>query len=250
MSGSVPGFHALIYHEIVPLAELPNGGREVTVSDGYRDVLPDRLFVAVDEFKRQMRWLAEHGYVSVTLSDVKAFYFDHAPPPEHSVLLCFDDLYQSVKQHAYPVLRELGFHAVGFVVHDWIFPDPQPPNRKRSITLSWAELDEMHDVFEYAHHSAGFHTRGPDGPALQSATRTEIRDDIERGAERLDEPHIYAYPFGLSSLEAVAWLAETGVRLAFTTQSGYNNADTPKLQLNRTGVLRTTSFAEFVSALK
>ena len=249
MTGNGQGFHALMYHEVVAPDDLPAGGRAIDVADGYADVLPDRLFVPAEEFQRQMRWLKDTGFATVTPGDLHAFYDGRALLPERAVLLTFDDLYQSVRQYAYPLLRELEFRATGFVIHDWVFGKPQPAGRNLSRTLSWPELDRMRNVFEYAHHSAGLHTRGDAGTAVQLASQAVLAEDLRRGTGGLDYPDVYAYPFGLYSEQTVRWLRDAGVSLAFTTHPGYNDARTPRLQLHRTGVFRTTTFAEFVAVL-
>ncbi len=58
------------------------------------------------------------NYHTLTLAEVKDFYFQQQPLPEKSVLT-FDDCYQSMKEYAYPLLKEAGFKATAFVVTGW-----------------------------------------------------------------------------------------------------------------------------------
>lgn len=197
-----------------------------------------------------MRYLKEAGYTTVTLTEVRSFLSEGGPLPPRPVLLTFDDLYQSVRYNAYPVLRELGLHAIGFVVGDWIFAEPQPRAAELSRALSWRELDEMRDVFSYAHHSSGLHTREEHGTAVERAPRDLLLHDLHRLSDRLDEPRAYAYPFGAYTLQTIEWLREAGVELGFTSQPGLNTTGTPALELRRNTVLADTDMDAFTRMLE
>lgn len=239
-----------MYHEIVPDEGLPRTGRPVDVHQRYADLLPRRLFVTETAFRAQMELLRAEGATTIGLDDVRSFVEGRSSLPERAILLTFDDLYQSVRYRALPVLRELGFRAVGFVVHDWVFPEAREQTDELSRTLSWPELHEMSDVFEYAHHSAGLHTRGEHGTAVERAPRDLLVQDTRRGTQRLDAPDVYAYPFGAYTDQTVEWLAESGITLAFTTQPGYNTATTPPLALHRDAVLCDTGVSEISAFLR
>ena len=196
-----------------------------------------------------MRYLKEVGYTTLTLTEVRSFLSGSQPLPPRPVLLTFDDLYQSVRYDAYPLLRELGLRATGFVVGDWIFSEPQPRAAELSRTLSWRELDEMRDVFSYAHHSSGLHTREEHGTAVERAPRDLLLHDLRRLSGRLDEPRAYAYPFGVYTPQTIEWLREAGVELGFTSQPGLNTRDTPALELRRNTVLADTDLDAFARML-
>jgi peptidoglycan/xylan/chitin deacetylase (PgdA/CDA1 family) len=247
MSSTPDGFHALMYHEVVPENEMPTEGRPIDVYQQYADVLPAPLFIRVEEFRAQMHWLKRHGFTTVTLNDVRQFIHNGWTLPDNPVLLTVDDLFQSVRMHAYPILQELGFHAVGFVVGAWVFPTPEPPTTTVSRTLSWPDLASMADVFEYANHSTSLHTRTGGESAVQSASRDTLLEDLRQGASRLDQPDVYAYPFGSYTNKAIEWLESGGAALAFTTNPGYNNAKTPPMRLHRNGIFRGMSLDAFAS---
>jgi peptidoglycan/xylan/chitin deacetylase (PgdA/CDA1 family) len=72
---------------------------------------PD-LFVRPADFKRQMNWLAQHGYHGVTLQQVYDYWRDGAPLPLHPIVMSFDDGYLGQHTNALPVLRKLGWPGV------------------------------------------------------------------------------------------------------------------------------------------
>jgi peptidoglycan/xylan/chitin deacetylase (PgdA/CDA1 family) len=243
------GFTALMYHEICPVDDIPQRGRSIDVHQHYHDTLPQALFLGVDEFARQMRWLADCEYHCLSLMEIKRFYLHDEPLPERSVLLTFDDLYQSVMDLAYPVLADLEMKAAGFVVGDWIYPEARSRSHEFSRTLSWPELRDMAGVFEYANHSAALHTRDESGTALELAARETVLNDTRRAGTYVDHPDVYAYPFGVIGDQCSQWLAESGISLAFTTCPGYNSLKTDPLKLHRNPILCDTSFDDFRSQL-
>ena len=67
---------------------------------------------------------------------IKRFYFHDDSLQERSILLTFDDLYQSVLDFTYPVPAELKMKACGFLVGDCIFPKARSRSPHFSRTLS------------------------------------------------------------------------------------------------------------------
>jgi peptidoglycan/xylan/chitin deacetylase (PgdA/CDA1 family) len=75
----------------------------------------DGQFVHVDDFARQMRYLARHYHV-VSLDDC---FTPHADQP-YRAAVTFDDAYASIYQYAYPIMRELRLPGTVFVPTDFI----------------------------------------------------------------------------------------------------------------------------------
>lgn len=102
--------------------------------------------VSVDQFKRQVQWLKEEGYQTITITDlVEAIrygkYLPHKP-----VILTFDDGYLDVYQNAYPILQEVGFTATMYLIENTL-------NDYGYITD--AIIDELSDAgWEFGNHSA------------------------------------------------------------------------------------------------
>lgn len=83
-----------------------------------------------ETFERQMRLLKEQGYTPISFDELIAFVEQGTPLPEKPVMITFDDGYTSNAVYAYPVLRELGFHASIFAIgcsigHDRYYKDTQ-----------------------------------------------------------------------------------------------------------------------------
>lgn len=230
-------FTTLLYHEIrESRMHRPEQASPIEVKQDYRDNLPPPLFVTLENFLAQMEYLHENGFHTLTLSEIKDYYHRGAGLPEKSVLLTFDDCYQSVGLYAYPTLKKYGFHAVAFVVTGWLNTQRKPFDPEKSICLTVKELEEMSDIFEYANHTDQFHTRtGTTVSRMLEADQEKTSEDLDRcnASPLVGAKDVFAYPFGLYSDLNVALLKNKGFKLAFTTEGGSNTKDTPSLLLKR-----------------
>jgi peptidoglycan/xylan/chitin deacetylase (PgdA/CDA1 family) len=240
------GFKVLMYHEIIKKEDFNYAEyKGIRVQQDYRDILPPVLFAYLENFEKQMKYLYDEGYVTLSLNDVIEFYYNNKALAEKSVLLTFDDMYKSVLLYAYPTLKKYGFHAVGFVVKDWIFDEAQSHSANQSVCLSKEELNKMRDVFEYANHTKALHTRKEGQGALQMVDKTSFLEDINACEQFADTKHVFAYPFGIYTDENIAWLTEAGFKLAFTSEGGTNTKTTEPYELHRNGVLLDYDFGKF-----
>lgn len=105
-------------------------------------------------FEKQMRWLYEHGYQTVSLQDVARWREGRGELPPKPIVITFDDGDRSVLEHAWPVLDRYGFTATFFVVTGKVGESWQGVDN-----LSWAELRQMHDsgTFDIQSHTHDLH---------------------------------------------------------------------------------------------
>jgi len=110
--------------------------------------------VTESQFDKQMRWLYENGYQTVSLEDVARWREGSAELPPRPVVITFDDGDRSVLEHAWPVLDRYGFTASFFVVTGKV-----GESWKGVDNLSWAELRQMNDsgTFSIQSHTHDLH---------------------------------------------------------------------------------------------
>lgn len=227
-------FKTLVFHEIRPLEELHEQQRPILVADGYEDALPLPLFDSLPLFQEQINYLKEEGFHTLSMAEVRAFYENGQPLPKKSVLLTFDDCYQSLKEYAYPVLKNAGFQATAFVAAGWLFQEPVSYQPEVSRVLSQQELTEMTDVFEYANHTTHFHERrGATQSRPMWETAEHFKEDLIACNNYVALTDVFAYPFGLYDQQTVSVLKELDFKLAFTTKPGINTEKTAPLELHR-----------------
>ncbi len=242
-------FSVLLYHEIRESRMLrPGQASPIEVRQAYEDQLPAPLFVTLDHFAGQMAYLAEQNYHTLTLSEITDYYYNSIPLPEKSVLLTFDDCYQSAGHYAYPILKQHGFHAVAFVVTGWLNEQVKPFDPERSVCMTPEQLERMTDVFEYANHTHDFHTRlNPATSRMMAAGDAELAADLAHCNDNplIQAKDVFAYPFGLYQKQNVDLLRQTGFRLAFTCIPGQNDRQTDPLLLKRNVIPHTMDMETF-----
>ncbi|NLU51771.1 MAG: polysaccharide deacetylase family protein [Clostridiaceae bacterium] len=245
------GFYTLMYHEIVEREGYDRKRyKGIKVKQNYHDVLPEGLFCLKDEFEKQMAYLFENGYTTLTIQQVIDFYYNDKPIPEKSVLLTFDDAYKSVLLNVYPILKKYNFHAVCFVVLGWLLDEAQEYTKEYSVCMSREELLSMSDVFEYCNHSNLLHTRKGIESALQYKDKDAVLADIKECEAFVNSKKVFAYPFGLYNKENIDWLKELGFLLAFTSVAGFNTRETNPLELHRNACLLQYNINDFIKLLE
>ena len=75
-----------------------------------------RFAVSLRSFKRQIGWLTQKGYETISLERLGSAIQGQETLPRKPVIITFDDGYQSVWDHAKPVLDQSGFTATVFLV--------------------------------------------------------------------------------------------------------------------------------------
>lgn len=97
-----------------------------------------------ERFEAAMHDLARSGWTSMELSDLVARVREGLPLPPRRFALTFDDGYESVHEHALPVLRRLNLRATLFLS---VGRQPEGGSRLPSLSgrrmLSWAQVEEL-----------------------------------------------------------------------------------------------------------
>lgn len=230
-------YSVLMYHELREARDFnPERPSPIDVKQSYTDVLPSMLFVTVEQFTEQMAYLREQNYYTLSLEEIREHYATGKPLPERSVLLTFDDCFQSVRTYALPVLRQYGLHAVAFVVTGWLHDQARPFDPDKSVCMASSELADMSDVFEFANHTNSMHRRyGPEASDLLLSDNAALAADLKQCNAHpvIQAGDVFAYPFGLYDARNMDVLRQAGFKLAFTTEPGRNALDSDPLRLRR-----------------
>jgi peptidoglycan/xylan/chitin deacetylase (PgdA/CDA1 family) len=187
----------------VPLATFGPGAVEIPIllyhhvsaSDG-----GSRYTIGAEAFEEQLRFLAEHGYHTVTVREVAAAIRAGAQLPAKPVVLTFDDGNLNTYTEAWPRLQAHGFVGVVYVV----------ANRLGSPGfLSAAQLQELASAgWEIGSHSWS-HAN------LTTTERSQWRQEIVGSRVELQRalgPGVesFAYPFGAVTEEIIREAYEAG----------------------------------------
>ncbi|MFP1982217.1 polysaccharide deacetylase family protein [Lonsdalea quercina] len=207
-----------------------------------------------DAFNRQMAYLKEAGYTTLSLYQLEDYLHNRINLPGRSVVLTFDDGLKSVCRYAYPILKQYGFHATAFIITSRIKAHPQPWDPNSLQFMSSGELRQIADVFDFQSHTHFLHRLGPARrPVLFSRTLHNIELDFEHTRRALSpfnaQVWYLSYPFGGYSPTAVQAAKAAGFHMALTTQQGKVLPGDNPFTLKRLFLLRTDSIETMAARL-
>lgn len=206
--------------------------------DALKSTLPTttrRLTVAPEAFRRQMHWLVQRGFTTVTQRQLLEALRGERPLPRKPVMITFDDGYRDVFANAAPILQRLGLRATAYVITDRI------SNGDPSF-LTWGRLRALEALgVEIGSHTATH-------ADLTTLTNQRAMDELVRSrralADKLGHPVPWlAYPFGAHDERVVQLARRAGYAVAVTTVHGVRHAASRPLELRRLRVLDSTGVA-------
>lgn len=124
------------------------------------EVSTSRYQVSIPEFKAQMTAIKEMGFTPITISKFLEAFYDGGELPEKPIVITFDDGHESVYQHAFPIMNDLGFPGVFYIVANRINDIPDFVNvaeLKEMIAAGWeigshsfshADLTKNHGIID------------------------------------------------------------------------------------------------------
>ena len=176
---------------------------------GRPERLPILAYHALDEagsvlsvpprvFREHMRFLRDSGARTLNVQEIRGGLRQGAFPTR-SVVLTFDDGFRSVYEHAFPILQEYGFHAIVFLVTDYMGKENSWPSQPRGIPrqplLTWSQVEEM----SAAGVAMGAHSRSH--PDLTTLSRRDAEGEIASSRRMIEDRvgsavEVFAYPYG------------------------------------------------------
>ncbi len=181
-----------------------------------------------------MFWLKSKGYSTITLNQISEG-LQHLPKEiKRPFILTFDDGYQSVLDHALPVLKELNFQSIIFIVTDYVGKNSYFFERQGGppyLHASWEELNEASTQgFSIGAHT---HTHADLTRTESDIAQVEIKKSKDLIINHLGNCDHFAYPYGCVNGEVKSWVEEIGFKTAVTTASGMNTNIASLHLLNR-----------------
>lgn len=219
--------------------------------DVVADYDPDQYALSTDHLAAHFRWLRDHGFVPVSLAQIRAAAAGGEPLPDKAILLTFDDGYRSHYTRVYPLLKAFNYPAVFSLVTRWMnapagseieYGREQKP---REAFLSWDEVREMQasGLAEFASHSHDLHrgvSANPQDNELPAAVARRyaddryesheeylqrIRQDLANNLEIMQRetgrrPDTITWPYGKYSRPSIEIASELGMDINLTLDEG------------------------------
>ncbi|WP_057914290.1 polysaccharide deacetylase family protein [Peribacillus muralis] len=196
---------------------------------------------SLEQFEKEMTYLYENGYETLTLDK----YFDilegKTASPEKSILLTFDDSTEDFYDCVFPVLQKYRMHATVFAVSSWI-DDTSHLTSDEILTIMENEIDVQNHTVTHQN--------------LKKLNREQQYEEINNASIQLEKltgetTNVLATPFGSNNEETISIVEELGFRGAFSgIYSGISTEHSHRYQLPRIARIQNQSFDDFIRLLE
>ena len=181
---------------------------------------PEITSVTPEQFEQHLELIESEGMTVVSLPDALQALDNTSNKrqalPDRAVAITFDDAYQSIAEHAAPLLEQRGWPYTVFVNTDAV-------DQGFSDMMSWATLNRL----QARGATLANHTRThpylldtPEGMTPEAFWKAEILGAEQRLKEETGHSHhLFAYPYGEYTPALAQWLEDQGFTV-FGQQSG------------------------------
>lgn len=168
------------------------------------------LVVPPEEFKKQMQYLHDKGYHSITMDELYDYVTKGTELPDKPILITFDDGYIDNYQHAMPILKEYNMKAVMFMITGSI-------GENRFVNLE--QLKEMQS------NGIDIQSHTVTHKDLRKMSLQQARDELISSKAVLEDRmqhsvRYIAYPGGFTNKDIDTIAEESGYRMAFNVKAG------------------------------
>jgi peptidoglycan/xylan/chitin deacetylase (PgdA/CDA1 family) len=163
------------------------------------------------------------------------------------ISITFDDGYENIYHHAYPILKEYGFSATIFLITDFVGKENSwdvNMGWRRFRHLSWEEIHEMKgNGITFGSHTVTHRD-------LTKLPLDEVKMELSESKRILEEKigkevRYLSYPFGRYTDEIQEIAKEIGYSKAFTSYPRTKNTHTDPFAIGRIGIYIIDTLPEF-----
>lgn len=186
----------------------------------------EQYSISPAEFERQISYLAESGYHTISLKDMYEAFSKNQKLPAKSIVITFDDGYKDNLENALPIMEKYGMKGTVFVLAGSV---GQPDY------LSWQDIKKMQSQkteigsHTFSHYNLSELDSGQQIEELKTS-KTVLEEKLGTKIDFL------AYPFGAYNKSAIEGLQKSGYLGACTGKYGLNTDKTNLYLLKRVNV--------------
>jgi len=214
----------------------------------YHDVVdvvddPATVNISVEKFEKQIKWLYDNNYKSLSMDEFYDWKVNNKKIPRKSVLITFDDGWNSFYTKAIPILEKYDMKASVFVI--WKYSE-NCSIRGEDIYMTLEEIKDIvdnHPNMSILSHSYGLHEKEK---ALSEDYDLYSGDmNLVKNMSSSDIKY-YAFPFGNRNSEYISALKDNDYRLAFTFGPyDYAMKSSDNYEIPRIGLFESTEDWKF-----
>ncbi len=175
--------------------------------------------VEIQNFKDQMKMLADSGYHTILPDQLYAYLNTGAKLPSKPIMLTFDDTDLDQFTVVNPTLKKLGYKAVYFIMTVSI--------GKKGKFVDYMSSDQIKKLSDEG-NVIGSHTY--DHKNFKKYAGKDWEEQLDKPTKRLEEitgkkMTEFAYPFGLWNAEGIPELKKRGFRMAYQLSTKRDEKD-------------------------
>lgn len=149
------------------------------------------LFVTPDDFRKQMQFLHDNGYTTISVNLLVKAINVGAPLPEKPVIISFDDNDITVYTAAFPIMKEFGFVGTNYLVGNRLGSD------------GFMSIDQIKETI-----AAGWEVGSHSMTHVDLTQSAELDWELTQSKANLENKlgvkvDTFAYPFGVFSAEII-----------------------------------------------
>lgn len=195
---------------------------------------------SLEEFEKNMAYLKENGYRTLTMKQYFNILDGKAAMPEKPILLTFDDNSNDFYPYVYPVLNKYGMKATQFTVSDWV-------NGSWNMTSNEI-LTVLENGVDIQNHTVTH-------PFLANLSKEEQYVEIQNATEALKDltgrtTFAFAYPYGNYNSDTISLLRDLGIKGAFKVGGGLSTDQSNRYELPRIMILQNHTLDDFVRMIE
>lgn len=204
--------------------------------DSNTEVCDESICISTDNFRKQLSYLKENGYKTLTMSEFNDWMYGKITVPAKSVLITIDDGAAGTFSHLPQILNEYEMHATLFLISGW-----WPVSRYQSS--SYLEIQShghnLHDSNYCDNNGCGYKTL--------KLSKEELKKDLNDSINTIGSNLAFCYPFYQTNSNLVQAVKESGFRLGFVGGNKKATRSSNKYYIPRYVVYKNTSLDSFIN---
>jgi len=202
------------------------------------DSTGNRYIVTPAVFETQMKWLFDHHYQTITISQLANVLISGGQLPERAVVITFDDGNQDVVTNALPIMQKYGFVGTAYIIVKWIGAD------------GYDTADQLTQL-QSAGWEIGSHTMSH---LDLSKNEDNLQHEIRMSLLKLDKDYgmnvkSLAYPFGVIDDRIITYTSKAGYTSAVCLNTTFIQNVRNLYCLSRMEVRQEYTMDQFIALL-
>ncbi|MBR4949568.1 MAG: polysaccharide deacetylase family protein [Clostridia bacterium] len=220
--------------------------------------------ISPDQFEKDLLYIKEKGYTTVSSDNILEFYYNNVPLPEKPIMITFDDGYESFYSYAFPLLKKYDMKAVVSLIGNYSDLYSNIPSSEKHINYShitWDEAKIMQSsgLIEFGNHTYNLHSiingrKGVIKYGDENFYNVGMKEDILKMQKKIEDklgvtPYIFTYPFGARNEKSDEVIKDMGFKIILCCEekvnilAGKDKGELYKInRFNRPGRISTQNF--------